>query len=136
MAWACAQRGLDGLVVVVLLVTAAVGVAGASAPRPTPEGQWEAARWRAFREHLRGGGGTGMRWHASGAAGPPVTGRFLAYATAFGCGASWLAGMAAAGIAPRWYGGPQRTVGRAQVEASGPEDRPRGMSHLGACSAP
>ena len=101
VAWACAQRGLDGLVVVVLLVTAAVGVADASAPRPTPEGQWEAARWRAFREHLRGGEERGCGGTPRAAAGPPVTGRFLAYATAFGCGASWLAGMAAGGHRPQ-----------------------------------
>ena len=87
---------LPGIALLVLGV-AVVLVAGAM-PRRTARGALEAARWRAFRAHLK-------RVSQSVAPEAALHARFLAYAVAFGVDRSFVRHMESVGTPPpRWYG--------------------------------
>jgi uncharacterized membrane protein YgcG len=113
------------------LGVATVLVAGAM-PRRTPRGALEAARWRAFRTHLK-------RVSQSDTPETALHPHYLAYAVAFGVDQSFVRHMESVGTAPpRWYGGPGGIVFVPGGWYGGPWMGPHG-SHLdtrGAPSAP
>jgi uncharacterized membrane protein YgcG len=91
-------------VALVVLGTAVVLVANAM-PRRTARGALEAARWRAFRTHLK-------RVSQSDTPEAALHARYLAYAVAFGVDQSFVHHMESVGIPPpRWYGQSSRGPG-------------------------
>ncbi|MDQ3809023.1 MAG: DUF2207 domain-containing protein [Chloroflexota bacterium] len=97
LGWAAQAVWLPG--VAVALVGAGLLLLARAMPRRTPRGALEAARWKAFREHLRDDSRDGS-----------VEPRYLAYAVAFGIDRDFLRKLERVGAsAPSWYragGGP------------------------------
>jgi len=96
LAGAVSLSWLPGTALLVLGV-GVVLVAGAM-PRRTPRGALEAARWRAFRTHLK-------RVSQDATPETALHARYLAYAVAFGVDQSFVRHMESVGTPPpRWYG--------------------------------
>jgi uncharacterized membrane protein YgcG len=119
-----------------LVLGVAVVLVASAMPRRTPRGALEAARWRAFRTHLK-------RVSQSDTPETALHARYLAYAVAFGVDQSFVRHMESVGTpAPRWYGqaprGPGGVVFLPGGWYGGPWMGPHGghMDARGAPSAP